>query len=110
MLVSEPWSSGLVNVPSSVLARKLTFFTIIVVTAIGMSMGWITGYAINPARYAAGPPHQSQALNSRSLHSSDFGPRVVLWILGYGTQVWTHNHAWWIVGARCVSHALSSGR
>ncbi|KAK4705056.1 hypothetical protein P7C70_g1160, partial [Phenoliferia sp. Uapishka_3] len=51
------------------------------ITAIGMSLGWQTGYAINPAR--------------------DFGPRMALWILGYGKQVWTHNHWWWIIGPIC---------
>ncbi|KAK4705049.1 hypothetical protein P7C70_g1156, partial [Phenoliferia sp. Uapishka_3] len=51
------------------------------ITAIGMSLGWQTGYAINPAR--------------------DFGPRVALWTLGYGSELWTHNGWWWIIGPIC---------
>ncbi|GAA5987685.1 hypothetical protein JCM5350_008067 [Sporobolomyces pararoseus] len=49
-----------------------------VVVAIGMSNGWVSGYAINPAR--------------------DIGPRFALWAVGYGTQVWTHDDCWWIFG------------
>ncbi|GAA5957964.1 hypothetical protein JCM21900_005570 [Sporobolomyces salmonicolor] len=52
-----------------------------VVTAIGMSNGWVSGYAINPAR--------------------DFGPRLALWCVGYGLKLWTHNDWWWIVGPIC---------
>ncbi|ORY58680.1 aquaporin-like protein [Leucosporidium creatinivorum] len=52
-----------------------------VVTAIGMSMGWISGYAINVAR--------------------DFGPRLALWCIGYGTKLWTHDACWWLVGPIC---------
>ncbi|GAA5863873.1 hypothetical protein JCM1840_005798 [Sporobolomyces johnsonii] len=52
-----------------------------VVTAIGMSNGWVSGYAINPAR--------------------DFGPRLALWCVGYGLELWTHNDWWWIVGPIC---------
>ncbi|BGP38045.1 hypothetical protein JCM10449v2_001972 [Rhodotorula kratochvilovae] len=52
-----------------------------VVVAIGMSNGWISGYAVNPAR--------------------DFGPRLALWALGYGTNLWTHDDWWWLVGPIC---------
>ncbi|ORY73092.1 aquaporin-like protein [Leucosporidium creatinivorum] len=50
----------------------------LVVISIGMSMGWISSYAINPAR--------------------DFGPRLALWALGYGKLLWTHDQWWWLVG------------
>ncbi|GAA5901441.1 hypothetical protein JCM8208_001804 [Rhodotorula glutinis] len=49
-----------------------------VVVAIGMSNGWISGYAINPAR--------------------DLGPRLALWTLGYGKKLWYHDHWWWLIG------------
>lgn len=41
-------------------------------------MGINTGYAMNGAR--------------------DTGPRIGLWILGYGSQIWSHNHSYWIWG------------
>lgn len=47
------------------------------------SQGWVSGYAINPAR--------------------DLGPRFALWAVGYGTQVWTHDDCWWIFGVSCLS-------
>ncbi|GAA6000953.1 hypothetical protein JCM10207_007340 [Rhodosporidiobolus poonsookiae] len=50
-----------------------------VVVAIGMSNGWISGYAINIAR--------------------DLGPRLALWCVGYGTKLWTHDDYWWLAGA-----------
>ncbi|GAA5888183.1 hypothetical protein JCM6882_000312 [Rhodosporidiobolus microsporus] len=52
-----------------------------IVVAIGMSNGWISGYAINIAR--------------------DLGPRLALWSLGYGVKLWHHNDWWWLSGAIC---------
>ncbi|GAA5862165.1 hypothetical protein JCM8547_007761 [Rhodosporidiobolus lusitaniae] len=52
-----------------------------VVVAIGMSNGWISGYAINIAR--------------------DLGPRLALWCLGYGIKLWHHDDWWWLAGAIC---------
>ncbi|GAA5978840.1 hypothetical protein JCM11641_003581 [Rhodosporidiobolus odoratus] len=52
-----------------------------IVVAIGMSNGWISGYAINIAR--------------------DLGPRFALWCIGYGTELWTHDDWWWLAGAIC---------
>ncbi|KAM0791114.1 hypothetical protein ACM66B_004402 [Microbotryomycetes sp. NB124-2] len=48
----------------------------LVVTAIGMSMGFVSGYALNPAR--------------------DFGARLALWAVGFGSKLWTHDSCWWI--------------
>lgn len=45
---------------------------------IGASLGANTGYAMNGAR--------------------DTGPRIVLWLVGYGGQVWTHDHLYFIWG------------
>ncbi|TFK47704.1 aquaporin [Heliocybe sulcata] len=55
------------------------FITGLTIIAIGMSQGWISGYAINPAR--------------------DLGPRIFLWFMGYGTLVWHHDSWWWLNGA-----------
>lgn len=50
----------------------------IVLIGIGASMGINTGYAMNGAR--------------------DTGPRIGLWLLGYGGEIWSHNHNYWIWG------------
>ncbi|KIY64735.1 aquaporin [Cylindrobasidium torrendii FP15055 ss-10] len=50
----------------------------IVLLGIGSSLGVNTGYAINGAR--------------------DSGPRIALWLVGYGNEVWTHNSWWWAWG------------
>ncbi|BGO97797.1 hypothetical protein NBRC10513v2_001793 [Rhodotorula toruloides] len=52
-----------------------------VVVAIGMSNGWVSGYAINPAR--------------------DLGPRLALWCVGYGIKLWHHDSWWWLIGPIC---------
>ncbi|SPO26602.1 related to channel protein [Ustilago trichophora] len=49
-----------------------------VVVMIGMSFGWPTSYAISPSR--------------------DLGPRLFLYMVGYGKELWTHNSCWWIYG------------
>jgi MIP family channel proteins len=56
----------------------------LLVVAIGMSFGFNTGYAINPAR--------------------DFGPRLFTAIAGWGSEVFTASHGWWWVPivAPCV--------
>lgn len=53
-----------------------------VVVAIGMSNGWVSGYAINPAR--------------------DLGPRLALWCVGYGKNLWTDFWWWWLLGVSCA--------
>lgn len=52
-----------------------------VVVMIGMSFGWPTSYAISPSR--------------------DLGPRLFLYMVGYGKELWTHNSYWWIYGPQC---------
>lgn len=51
------------------------FAMFIVLLGIGSSLGYNTGYAINGAR--------------------DTGPRIALWLVGYGREVWTHNGWYW---------------
>lgn len=58
------------------------------VLLIGMTFGYNSGYAINPAR--------------------DFGPRVFTALAGWGNEVFTHGNSWWwvpIVGP-CIGGVL----
>ena len=49
----------------------------LMIMALGMSFGMNTGYAMNPAR--------------------DFGPRLLTYVVGYGSKVWTANsYYFWI--------------
>ncbi|KAK6492342.1 aquaporin-3-like [Huso huso] len=58
--------------------RGLEAFTVgFVVLVIGLSMGFNSGYAVNPAR--------------------DFGPRLFTAIAGWGTEVFTTGPHWWWV-------------
>ncbi|SPO24690.1 related to Aquaporin 3 [Ustilago trichophora] len=52
------------------------FAMFIVLLGIGASLGYNTGYAINGAR--------------------DTGPRIALWLMGYGKEVWTHDGWYWL--------------
>lgn len=52
------------------------FAMFIVLLGIGASLGYNTGYAINGAR--------------------DTGPRIALWLVGYGSDVWTHDGWYWL--------------
>ncbi|KAK9765441.1 glycerol channel [Basidiobolus ranarum] len=62
---------------NSIHAPANPIFVGLLVVAIGMCTGFLTGYAINPAR--------------------DFGPRLFTWAAGYGTEVFTaSNHYFWI--------------
>lgn len=54
------------------------------VTMVGMSLGWNTGYPINPAR--------------------DLGPRIFLSMAGYENKVWTHNDWWWTYGGQAATY------
>ncbi|MBN3276438.1 AQP3 protein, partial [Polyodon spathula] len=58
--------------------RGLEAFTVgFVVLVIGLSMGFNSGYAVNPAR--------------------DFGPRLFTAIAGWGSEVFTiKDHWWWV--------------
>ncbi|TKY86664.1 hypothetical protein EX895_004304 [Sporisorium graminicola] len=78
------------------------FAMFIVLLGIGASLGYNTGYAINGAR--------------------DTGPRIALWLVGYGNEVWTHDGGYWfwnpwlssilggVVGAATYDAFLYSGR
>ncbi|KAL4810888.1 aquaporin-like protein [Aspergillus unguis] len=62
------------NLAAGQLFPLVMFFTVF---GIGACFGWETGYAINLAR--------------------DFGPRLVSYLLGYGTEVWTAgNYYFWV--------------
>lgn len=77
------------------------FAMFIVLLGIGASLGYNTGYAINGAR--------------------DTGPRIALWLVGYGSEVWTHDAWYWlwnpwlssmlggVVGAGCYDAFLYTG-
>jgi aquaglyceroporin related protein, other eukaryote len=66
---SNPPAQGLVPI------ALFLFFTGITIT-----WGWLTAFAINPAR--------------------DLGPRIGLSFVGYGSSadIWTYKHWWWISG------------
>lgn len=78
------------------------FAMFIVLLGIGASLGYNTGYAINGAR--------------------DTGPRIALWLVGYGNEVWTHDGGYWfwnpwlssvmggVVGAGVYDAFLYTGR
>ncbi|KAH7381854.1 aquaglyceroporin-like protein [Cadophora sp. MPI-SDFR-AT-0126] len=51
----------------------------LLVTVLSMAFGYNTGPCLNPAR--------------------DFGPRSAAAVVGYGGEVFTVEHAWWIYGA-----------
>jgi MIP family channel proteins len=60
------------------------------VVAIGMSFGYNSGYAINPAR--------------------DFGPRLFTALAGWGSEVFRAGHSWWWVPiAGPLAGALAGG-
>lgn len=75
------------NLPAGHLAPIIIFF---ILYGIGCSLGWNTGYVMNPAR--------------------DLAPRLASYILGYGSEVWTsHDHyAWNPIVAPCIG-ALTGG-
>ncbi|SNX83393.1 related to Aquaporin 3 [Melanopsichium pennsylvanicum] len=54
----------------------MPFAMFLVLLGIGSSMGFNTGYAINGAR--------------------DTGPRIALWLVGYGGEVWSHDGGYWL--------------
>jgi len=53
------------------------------ITGIGAALGSQTAYAINPAR--------------------DLGPRLMLWMSGYGTSLWTVDDWYWITTPICAT-------
>jgi MIP family channel proteins len=63
----------------------------LLVCGLGMSFGWPTGYALNPAR--------------------DLGPRIMTSIFGWGSLVFTsHNYYFWIpIVAPVVGGAVGGG-
>ncbi|UZJ52018.1 hypothetical protein CBS101457_001338 [Exobasidium rhododendri] len=70
---------------------NLPFAVFLLVAGIAAAFGSQTGFAINPAR--------------------DFGPRLALTVLGYGSEIWTHNSAYWSWGiwASTIPGALVGG-
>ncbi|KAH9904223.1 aquaporin-like protein [Xylariomycetidae sp. FL2044] len=69
-------------------AGCLPFAVFLVVLGIGTSFGVNTGYAVNWAR--------------------DFGPRVALSLVGYGSDVWTHDGGYWFWGPGLATVAGAS--
>lgn len=61
------------NVPTPSGINPMIFMWVIF--AIGVSLGSQTGYTMSPAR--------------------DLGPRLMLWIFGYGSSVWTERNYYW---------------
>ncbi|KKA29992.1 hypothetical protein TD95_002975 [Thielaviopsis punctulata] len=60
------------------------------ITGLGMSSGWETAYALNPAR--------------------DFGPRLATYFMGYGTEVFTgYNWYCWVPIAAPICGCLAGG-
>ncbi|THH32826.1 hypothetical protein EUX98_g1319 [Antrodiella citrinella] len=59
--------------PPAGLVPLVLFFTLM---GIAAAIGWQTGFALNPAR--------------------DFGPRALTAMVGYGSQVFTFRHHYWI--------------
>ncbi|KAE8636846.1 hypothetical protein XENTR_v10003165 [Xenopus tropicalis] len=69
---------AIVDPNNNPIPRGLEAFTVgFVVLVIGTSMGFNSGYAVNPAR--------------------DFGPRLFTSLAGWGTEVfWAGNQWWWV--------------
>lgn len=69
----------------------MAFAMFIVLIGIGASMGVNTGYSLNLGR--------------------DWGPRLALWILGYGNEIWTHNSYYfaWGPGLGALTGGLVGG-
>lgn len=63
----------------------------LLVVGIGLSFGYNTGYAINPAR--------------------DFGPRLFTWVAGWGSWVFTtNNYYFWIpIVGPCIGGLIGAG-
>ncbi|KAH9905493.1 aquaporin-like protein [Xylariomycetidae sp. FL2044] len=57
-------------------ARTQPFAMFLVIAGIGSALGVNTGYAMNGAR--------------------DTGPRLALWMIGYGSEVWTHDSCYFL--------------
>ncbi|XP_075439561.1 aquaporin-3 isoform X2 [Ascaphus truei] len=69
---------AIVDPNNNPIPRGLEAFTVgFVVLVIGLSMGFNSGYAVNPAR--------------------DFGPRLFTALAGWGTDVFTVGDQWWWV-------------
>lgn len=69
----------------------MAFAMFIVLIGIGASMGVNTGYSLNLGR--------------------DWGPRLALWFLGYGNEIWTHNSYYfaWGPGLGALTGGLVGG-